>query len=317
MDLQPKPAGQRAARESRDARPPSEPPTVNQDLRQRMVERLLLEGAGDLAKPLQNCGQRLNLVCTSCGDRNRVETRCRKRWCPVCQSIVAREKLKRWQGAVRGLQWPLFVTLTAANSVTIDGLPEIKKAWAKFRRRKLIREKVTGGVASFEITNNGNGWHPHLHAILDCRWLSLFTREPKRGDPREVVLELCQSAKGELSSLWADQIGQSIAIVDVARIAGDQVTAYVLKYCAKPAELLAIAEDIAPLLRMLRKTRLIAGFGSLFPMPAVDEELPAGRFCECCGDHQKWIPEDVVNRAFAVHHDQNVGNKPRKSHFMK
>ena len=306
MDHPQAPAVRPAANESSVAKKPSESRMLAEDQRRQLVERLLAEHAGDLAKPLENCGKPLRLVCTCCGAGEKVETRCRKRWCPVCQPLVAREKLKRWSQAVRGLQWPLFVTLTAENSIELECLPAVKAAWAKFRRRKLIREKVTGGVASFEITNSGNGWHPHIHAILDCRWLALWTREPKRGDDRETVLELLKSAKNELGSLWAEQLGQPIAIVDVARISGEQVTAYVLKYCAKPAEILALTCEIAPLIRLLRKTRLLAGFGSLFPMPAIDAEDEPGRFCTGCGESGNWIPEEIVSMAFRHHFDKNV-----------
>lgn len=287
--------------------------------RQALADRLRHEGASDLAKHLDACGHLLPLTCTNCGNPRATETRCRKRWCPVCAPLVARTRLQRWNAAVLAMQWPLFVTLTRSNSADPESLRELRKAWAKFRRRKLIRDRVQGGVASLEITNNGNDFHPHLHAMIDCRWLALHTREPKRGDDRETVAELCRSAKGELTRAWADQLGQPTAIVDACRVTGGAATAYVLKYATKPAELLAMKTDLAPLIRVLRKTRLISGFGNLHPLPAVDAEERPGTACECCGEAKAWIPSDLLRGIFPALYDadRRVGKyattKPRNS----
>lgn len=265
--------------------------------REALADRLESERAGDLALHLRNCGKGIGLVCTSCGDRRATETRCRKRWCPVCAPAVARERLRRWKAAVAGLQWPLFVTLTIRNSEDVESVRFLRESWGKFRRRKLIRERVSGGVAAVEVTNNGKGWHPHLHAVVDCQWLALYTREPKRGDSPEVVKALCQSAAQELGDLWASQVRQETASVQVARVTGDQATIYALKYATKAAELLAVPGELAPMIRVLRKTRLVSGFGSLHPLPAVDVESKPGVCCEACGAESQWLPETVVEAA--------------------
>lgn len=271
--------------------------------REALAERLEREGAADLGSALRNCGNVLPLVCTSCGGRQTTETRCRKRWCPVCAPLVARERLRRWKTAVDRLQWPLFITLTIANNEDPERLRFLRESWAKFRRRKLIRERISGGVAACEVTNTGNGWHPHLHAVVDCRWLALYTREPSRGDPPEVVAALCKSAAQELEATWANQVRQETASVQVARITGDQATVYALKYATKAAELLAVAGEIAPMIRVLRKTRLVSGFGSLHPLPAVDVESKPGTCCEACGVQSQWLPETVV--LAAIHKNQS------------
>lgn len=269
-------------------------PEFQRDL---LAERLENEAAGDLALHLRNCGRGISLVCTSCGDKRGTELRCRKRWCPVCAPAVARERLRRWKGAVSGLQWPLFMTLTVRNSEDVECVRELRESWARFRRRKLIRERVSGGVAAVEVTNVGKGWHPHLHAVVDCRWLALYTREPNRGDSPEIVRELCTSAAQELGTLWASQVRQETASVQVARVTGDQATVYALKYATKAAELLAVQGEIAPMIRVLRKTRLVSGFGSLHPLPAVDVEAKPGVCCEACGAESQWLPETVVEAA--------------------
>lgn len=295
--------------------PPLHSALIPEYQREALADRLERENAGDLASHLRNCGRGVALVCTDCGSKHHVETRCRKRWCPVCAPWVAKERLRRWKAAVDGLQWPLFVTLTMRNSDDPESIRELRSAWAKFRRRKLIREKVAGGVAAVEVTNQGRGFHPHLHAVVDCRWLSLWTREPKRRDPPEVVAALCQSAAAELSALWADQLKQPTSSVQVARVSGEKAAVYSLKYATKAAELLAMQNELAPLIRVLRKTRLVSGFGSLHPLPAVDAESKPGLSCACCGAESQWLPETVVAAAFRGHHDQAAAIKPRKRGF--
>lgn len=317
MDGSAPPALPPVARDDHGDSPPLHPHLIPEWQRNQLALRLQSELAGDLSLPLLNCGQRLNLVCTSCGDPHSTETRCRKRWCPVCAPLVSRERLKRWRAAVSQLQWPLFLTLTIRNSHDPESVRHLRESWAKFRRRKLIATRISGGVGAVEVTNIGNGWHPHLHAIVDCRWLALYTREPTKRDPPDVVKALCQSAADELGSLWADQVKQATASVQVARVSGDQATIYALKYATKAAELLTVKDPIAPMIRVLRKTRLVSGFGSLHPLPAVDAEDKCGTYCECCGALSQWMPAEIVDRAVINHRDQAQAIKPRGRNFER
>ena len=277
--------------------------------REELANRLESEAAGDLALHLRNCGTGLALVCCGCGSKHRTEVRCRKRWCPVCAPLVARERLRRWKGAVERMQWPLMLTLTMRNSDDPESIRELRASWAKFRRRKLLREKIAGGVAAVEVTNNGSGFHPHLHAVVDCQWLSLFTREPRSRDNPDTVKELCKSAAEELGTLWAQQLNQETASVKVGRVSGEQATIYSLKYATKAAELLAMSGELAPLIRVLRKTRLVSGFGSLHPLPAIDQESKPGLCCADCGLESSWMPETVLTASINKNqsHAANIG----------
>lgn len=294
MDERDAPAQRPAESDCGDENSPKHSALIPEYQREAMVQRLESEGAEDLASHLRNCGKELPLTCTCCGAGKKTFLRCRKRWCPVCAPIVARERLRRWKTAVEQIQWPLFLTLTMPNSADPECVRELRKSWGKFRRRKLIRERVVGGVGAVEVTNIGNGFHPHLHAIVDSRWLALYTREPSRKDPPEVVKELCESAQRELSGAWSQQLKTSRAIVHVCRVRGDQATVYALKYATKAAELLSMPGEISPLLRVLRRSRLVSGFGSLFPLPAVDEEQRPGVACESCGAESNFLPDSVI-----------------------
>jgi hypothetical protein len=181
------------------------------------------------------------------------------------------------------------------NSTDPDAIHFIKKRWQAFRRRKLIATRIKGGVATFEITNTGRGWHPHIHAICDCRWLSLDTPEPLRTDPPEVVAEKCALAKGELSALWAEQIRQPFAIIDVRRVYDStKIVTEVLKYAVKGSDLLASPDPIAPMLRAIKGTRMLAGWGSLFPIPELDPDEGPDVACRNCGCSGAFLPADIV-----------------------
>ena len=270
--------------------------------RQQLIARLQTEDAPDLWERLDRCGEPIPLTCTNCGSHSTGETHCKSRYCPQCVPIVRAERLERWGHAIRLMQWPLFLTLTIPNSQDPEHLKFLKKKWSAFRRRKLIKSCIKGGVATFEITNIGNGWHPHLHAIADCRWLSLGVEEPRmqsfggrRKDSKAVIKQKTDLARMELSALWGSQIGRESAIVLANRIPVDAGANYVLKYAIKCSELLKIRDPIAPMLRVLASCRTIAGWGSLHPLPSPDDSDTEGVGCCDCGCVGTTMPDHIVD----------------------
>lgn len=260
-----------------------------------LIERLRQENAGDLIGPLEKCGEAIPIMCTHCGERHQASFHCRRRWCPCCARMLAATRTAKWGKAIESLQWPLFLTLTIPNSEDPEALRFLRGAWSKFRRRKLIRTKIRGGVAGFEITNKGEGWHPHLHAVADCRWLSLHVPEPRADDSAAVKKEKCRLAQLELSSLWADQIKHDHAVVWVSRVKGGNIAKEVLKYACKGSELLESESPISPMLRVLAKTRTLSGWGSLHPLPSPDEEEKPLVSCDACGEEGCFMPEEIVH----------------------
>ena len=264
------------------------------EVRAALIDRLLQEGADDLAAPLQACGQPFPLTCTNCGGIHTVETHCRCRWCPACAPLVSAERAARWGAAIEALQWPLFVTLTIPNSEDPETLRHLRKKWGQFRRRKIIKERVAGGVATFEVTNKGNGWHPHIHAVMDCRWLAIHTPEPRATDSAEVIAEKCRRAQEELTAQWSHMLGVPWSSVWVRRVHGSGVIQEVLKYACKGSELVESPDAIAPMLRVLKQTRTLSGWGSLHPLPSPDEEQKPSVACSDCGAEKSFIPSELA-----------------------
>jgi hypothetical protein len=178
-----------------------------------------------------------------------------------------------------------------------DAVKTLRRAFGKLRNRKLWKAHVKGGVASIEVTNIGNGWHPHLHAVLDCEWLAWKTPMPKRTDSRERKKALCKKAAAELERVWAKILKQPTASVKVKRTSDATVTKEVLKYSVKGSDLLTSPDPIAPLLRCLEATRLVTTFGTLFGKNLVQDEAPERAPIICgCGASKQWMPEDTVDR---------------------
>ena len=103
--------------------------------------------------------------------------------CPFCSAIRASKQATAYHDKMVHLLKenpklkPVFVTLTVRNG---DDLKErfnhLKDSFKTYqsRRRDWLKKgrgynefcKAHGIVYAYEITNNGKGWHPHLHMIL-------------------------------------------------------------------------------------------------------------------------------------------------------
>lgn len=264
-------------------------------LREKIRHKLEAEGEHDFARKLENCGLPLPLVCSNCGNHKTTETQCRQRWCPACAWTIKQKRLTRFRGAVAMMQWPLFVTLTRANSDDPETVRIFRQQWGKMRRRKIIAERVKGGVCGIEITNIGNGWHPHLHAIIDCEWLAVHTPKPHWSDSPEILAEKKKHAQRELAMLWGRLCGQENSNVWVTRVAGDAALVYSLAYSIAGSDLADCVDAIGPLLRVLQKTRLVSAFGSLHGRTAeMDADERPVMACECCGAERSICPTSVI-----------------------
>ena len=188
--------------------------------------------------------------------------------CPLCAirrgSRMLNAYLKRYQVlADRSPELRLhLVTVTVKNG---DDLKErylaLKGAWKKlchWRHCKTVEgalDGTQGAVWSYEVTNEGNGWHPHIHAIV------LASETP---------------SWRLLRDQWHQITGDSF-IVDTRPIEGDPAEGFmeVCKYAVKFADLKV--EDNWKAYLVLRGRRLIGSFGSFrgieIPEELADEAL--------------------------------------------
>lgn len=290
------------------------------DERQKLLERLESEHEFELATRLRKCGQRLRLQCGECGTTREAETRCDIKWCPSCAPALSTRTLERYRGLCDSARWPLFVTLTIKNYESDDAnfLRPLRRAFGKLRRLRWWKRAVVGGVASIEITNTGKGWHPHIHALLDCRWLAVTVPEPQHVTADARAARFRAAAK-EVSEQWNLCTGRKAGL-KVRRIwkrdGGDPTEAAreVLKYSVKGSDLVGCAERIGPVLRMMEGTRLVTSWGSFFGHPANKRKRKEPCACGSCGETGTFVPEAVL-AAFTKTRDDTT--RLRRSHGLR
>lgn len=184
------------------------------------------------------------------------------------------------------------------NTGDPECIREIRSHWSRMRRRKLVEKRISGGVSTIEVTNIGNGWHPHLHILCNCEWLALHTPPPNRRDSAEVKRQKYDHARLELSALWANVIGQETATVSALRKKPGECLKYAMKYAVKGSELIASPDPVAPLIRVMSKSRMVSAFGDLHgKIPAEDDDEKPACVCPDCGEEKSWIPVDVEHHA--------------------
>lgn len=184
-------------------------------------------------------------------------TTCKKHLlCPVCARIRAGKQISRYLERLEILRQETpqlklaLLTLTVKNGEDLqERFKHLQDAFRKYQaqRRDWLKKgwgfnelcKVSGAVFSYEVTNKGNGWHPHLHAVVTLDdWID----------------------QEKLSAEWLKITGDS-HIVDVRRIKGDPVEGFVevFKYALKFSEL--DCDDNLKAFEALQGRRLQGSFG--------------------------------------------------------
>lgn len=212
--------------------------------------------------------------------------------CPLCAIRRGAKALKayldRWQVIAQdNPELNLYlVTLTVKNGDDLeerfDHLTSSVKTLMRRRSRKnqpSETKKAAGGVFSYEVTNKGNGWHPHVHMIWAC------TEEPDQT---------------RLQEEWSSITGDSF-ILDVRPFRADQDPAEgfseVFKYAMKFSDL-SVADNWTAA-DTLRGKRMVSSFGCfrcvVVPPELTDELLDDLPYIELLyrfrGGHYQYTPK--------------------------
>lgn len=290
-------------RKSKAAKAAAEAPEVEglggPELRDLLRLKLEREGRGDLALILESCASLISLPCVCCSETIVVERGCKRRWCPVCAPRVSAARIMRVESIAERFQWPLAVTLTRKNQEGhLEALAAFKDAFTKFRRTRFWSDNVKGGVVGYEVTLRDKGFHPHLHALVDCEWLAVTTPKPTRRCTKDHLKRLCQRAQEELSEVWGAYVQGSAATVWVNRAFGNSLLE-TLKYSVKPADLLAKATRAGDLIDMIDAGRTMSTFGHAHATSAefVGRDLPEENLKPCakCGAFKSLLPDDIAS----------------------
>lgn len=158
--------------------------------------------------------------------------------CSFCSALRGSKQAKAYHDKAKAIMQEkphlklVFLTLTLKNGDDfLERFGHLEQSFQtlKDRRRDWKKKgwgfnefcKIDGCVYSYEITNNGNGWHPHLHIVaLVDDWIDRI----------------------KLSKEWEAITGDS-KIIDIRRIKpdenGDYMEAFMecFKYCMKFSEM--------------------------------------------------------------------------------
>lgn len=173
-----------------------------------------------------------------------VSDHCHDRFCRPCASFKGRVIANNIK-AVIGTRQFRFVTLTIKTTdLTLkQGVDKLYRSFGALRRTKLWKQRVDGGCAVCEVKPRGSGagWHPHLHLVLQGRFL------PQRA----------------LSNVWF-RITRDSYIVDVRMgKRADDAASYVAKYIGKPfhSDLIRQPHRLTEAVQALHGRRMCLTFG--------------------------------------------------------
>jgi len=157
------------------------------------------------------------------------------------------------------------------------------KRWFRALRRTKFAKNWIGGFYSLEVTNEGKGWHLHVHALVDAFWIDSFA----------------------LSGHWQKVTNGMGRIVKVKDARDKQYLAEVTKYAVKGSQLAAwTPEQIKTFIDAFTGVRTFGVFGSLYGKRTEWKAWIAtladhGRTCDCgCKDFRyytetEWLLLDL------------------------
>jgi hypothetical protein len=200
---------------------------------------------------------------------------CQDRLCMVCGRARSARIADALEERIADMH-PIFLTLTVRGGVgkKLASQLEILLEGFKRLRRMPIWSAVVGGVAMLEVkwsTHGGGHWHPHLHCLLDSRYME----------------------QGQLVQAWSACTGGSTS-VDIRRVDNrDQALRYVSKYASKPmcSSFTDKVWKIQEAMSALKGRRLVTLFGDWYGTPLNEEEEeelpPFLTNWRCCGTERK------------------------------
>lgn len=249
-----------------------------------VAAKLREAGRTDLASTLDDCHSTYTVAqCSDCGRIRKFPNRCDNMWCPECQPRLSSERRKAVEWWVNRVSQPKHVVLTVRNipDLTKGHLQEFKRWWSRLRRR-VFSKRWRGGFYAIEVTNEGRGWHLHLHALIDAKWID----------------------KRELSIKWGKVNGGAGYIVDVSDARQADYLKEVTKYAVKGSELAKWAgKDIVTFISAFNGVRTFGVFGNLYAARSKFAEYiatlkDAKPLCDCgsCNIHYwseaEWVAHD-------------------------
>ncbi len=210
-----------------------------------VAAKLREAGRFETAKTLEECHTRYSVgICRGCGKHEHYPNRCDNFFCAECQPRLSSDRRRAVEWWTREVKQPKHVVLTTKNTLDIkkSHIQELR-GWFTALRRSRFARGWRGGFYSIEVTNEGAGWHLHLHAIVDANWIDSI----------------------QLSTQWARITNQVGKIVKVKDARAKDYLAEVTKYAVKGSELAKWSgTKICEFLDAFTGVRTFGVFGTLY-----------------------------------------------------
>lgn len=205
------------------------------------------------------------VYCQKCGHEYVAMLNCGDRTCGVCRRRAWGIHWNAIKPIVK--TWPMvrFLTLTMRNipdeTVTRDDVKFLRDSFTKLRHTKAWSRWVQGGFYFFHVTNQGRGWHIHLHVLYTGYYIP----------------------QNWLSKTWK-KITRTSYIVDVRACPDpEKGLHYLLADLLRPPDIKP--EHHTTFNDLFYRTRLVQGFGECSPL-----KLRSVFLCPVCGYDQWWSP---------------------------
>jgi hypothetical protein len=239
----------------------------------------------DLAEPLEQCHTSYTVAwCPHCHATKMFPNRCENFACPRCQNRLANDRAASIRWWVIDLRQPKHIVLTVKNikALTPQHIDEFRSWFTRLRHRKFAKN-WSGGFYSIEVTHADSGWHLHLHALIEAKWID----------------------QGQLAREWADINRGYGHICKVKDCRGLEYLRQVLKYVVKGNELSSWSPSLlVQFIEAFRGKRTFGVFGQLFGQRTefadwLKSERAKRPRCECgCSDvkyftETEWMAHDL------------------------
>lgn len=247
--------------------------------KRRVADAFESAGMPEMASHLRDCQEiSRQCICLECGEAFYIPDRCRQRTCPLCSYAESKTRgawIVRMLGAMK---FPKLLTLTIVRTDRDPGdvIDYLRSCFNELRKEKFF-EKVKGGAYQIELKWRGDGWHIHLHAMLDCPYL-----------PKQWIF-----------TAWCKITGQSYANIDIKAAKTEAEQVYVAKYAAKAADYEGDIPQVVAWYLATKGKRLFTTFGAWYnrepPAETHDENWQPFKFvCPCCGKESHCCRTDQI-----------------------
>lgn len=202
------------------------------------------KGLINIGQQLYDCEETEILACCSkCQGSWYVVNHCRLRVCPLCSYRVTKEREKYVKAMCAAMAFPKMITLTMPTYTgkPQDGIKLIRKYFNQLRR-SVVMNSVKGGCYQVELVQKSPGWHIHIHALVDSKYI-----------PRQLLF-----------SRWCKITGLDYVNVHIEAATTELQKNYVCKYPVKTADFNSSPTLIVEWYIATKGARLFSTFGKWY-----------------------------------------------------